>query len=208
MCLKYCRRMKRNWKRHLSHLKLSMVLLFLDLPSRQIEPCSTPECGRDSFLASQPHLSHKGTKGWPNRAGRTVGSHTFISTAFSRAGTRRLTQCNTTGIAVTSIGFISSKAVGWLFRFDNLWRTAVNDEIIWHYWATWWQRRWSFLVRPVLLLFWQVQLLVNARPFVRQSTPTAASPWPCWTWMEISLIRMWATRKSKAGYMCDTLLKV
>lgn len=47
---------RRKWKRPLSDLKLSLVLLFLHLPPWQVEPCTASEGRRDSLLAPQPHL--------------------------------------------------------------------------------------------------------------------------------------------------------
>lgn len=182
----------------------------LSSPSLRTDRATLDPWGRAGSLsgtAASPEPQRN--KGWPNRGGRTATQakgviHSFISTVVSRVGARRLTQCNTSSMGVTSIGFISSK--GWLFVLQSLLRTAVNDEISWHEWTS-------------MIIFIEVwafppptskgrAVVVNAPPFVRQSTRTAASPWPCWAWMEINPTRMRATRRSKTGYMCDTLLKV
>lgn len=52
-------RHKRKWNRNISDLKLSLILLFLHLSSRQVEPRAASQRRRDSLLAAQPHLSHR-----------------------------------------------------------------------------------------------------------------------------------------------------
>lgn len=57
--LKYTEVIKKKWKRQVADLELSVVLLFLDFPSRQIEPCASSEGRRNSLLAPQPHLNQE-----------------------------------------------------------------------------------------------------------------------------------------------------
>lgn len=52
----------KNWERHLTDLKLPLVLLLLDLPTRQIEPRASSEGRRNSLLAPQPHLEQSSSK--------------------------------------------------------------------------------------------------------------------------------------------------
>ncbi len=80
---------RRKWKKQLSDLKLSSVLLSLHLPSRQIEPCTASEGRRDSFLAPQPHLIRRRNKISPNKAGHE-GTRVFLPQAkkgITKAGT-------------------------------------------------------------------------------------------------------------------------
>lgn len=62
---------KRNRERHLTDLKLSLVLLSLDLPTRQIEPRASSQGRRNPLLAPQPHLEQSCSKfrGWPGGGG-------------------------------------------------------------------------------------------------------------------------------------------